>query len=307
MREMSLSDLSNMFLDYAAILATITYTLGGLLFMLPIPVHGVKKWGQNMIKDGIYATFWTAIYDAVLKFANFLMGLLGASWPTYMFTLSTATGTLGAAYTMLAGIIAGAKAIGGLDIPIISGIGKAVGSFQPLIAATQGMGDLLEFYILLYAFSVFIEFTAPLLIALGVMFMSLPFRIGRGIGSMLIAFSLVFYIGLPLLPVFDGLILAALFAGLKLPSIWDFLATAQFLSDPAAATLLTVNGTVQFFQDLVNDVYILVQVGNPIVLLLIEGLIVPILYLTILVGLTVGLAEAIGERTGNVPIVLDIF
>jgi len=297
-------DLSSVFLDYAALIATVTYTLGGLFYILPIPIHGVKKWGPAMIKDGIYATVWIAIYDAVLKLAYYIMGLLGASWGNYMITLTGAVSTLGATYTILAGIIAGAKVIGGLDIPIISGIGNAVGSFQPLISATNGVGDLLEFYILLYSFSVLIEFATPFLISLGVMFLSLPFRIGRGIGSMLIAFSLVFYIGLPLLPAFNGLVLLALYSGLKPVSLWGFF---YFLAGPSTwVNPINAYTVAQFLQNLTTDIGIFVQV-NPITILIIEGIIAPTLYLAILTGLTIGLAEAIGERTTSVPIVVDIF
>ena len=244
---MSLADI---YLDYAAILATITYTLGGLLFMLPIPVHGVKKWGQNMIKDGIYATFLAAIYKFILSITKIIMGMLHISWQSYILTLTAEELAVGGAYIFLSSLLSLESFFS--SIPILGTIVSIVGGKEFIKGLASSLGATLQFITMLYAFSVFIEFTAPLLIAIGIMFMALPFRIGKDAGAFLISFSLVLYVGLPFLPTFDSIIFGVMFQG---QSMYEMLASIIATSIISLNLLTSVIPLLQLYVT-ISTVYI---------------------------------------------------
>jgi len=61
----------------------------------------------------------------------------------------------------------------------------------------------------MYTLALFIKYGYYLIASLGVSLMAIPFRIARGAGALLFAFSLVFYVGLPLYPWFYSTFVAA--------------------------------------------------------------------------------------------------
>ena len=270
--------LSDTYLDYATLLATLTYTLGGLFYILPIPIHGVKKWGPAMIKDGIYATVWIALYKFIFDIAASIMNLLNISWGNYILTLEAEQIIIGAAYIFLSTVLSLENFFD--NIPGLETIISIIGDKQFIKQLAASLGSALQFLGVLFAFSTLIEFATPFFVALGILFMSLPFRIGKKIGALLVAFSLVFYIGLPFLPSFVNLILGIIFPT-SFPSIF------KTIGEIAAASSLTGN--------ILTAVMPLLQ-----------------LYVTIstaYIGILAAIAYAIGEMisSGRIPVQIDVF
>ncbi|MEM3522832.1 MAG: hypothetical protein QXD78_07330, partial [Candidatus Bathyarchaeia archaeon] len=91
-----------------------------------------------------------------------------------------------------------------LSIPPI--IGRAVGSLmwsylRPVLTLLAITYTTLH---LIYFLGLLVRACWPLFIAFGALIYGIPARIGRGLGAALIAFSIVFAIGLPLMPNFVG-------------------------------------------------------------------------------------------------------
>ena len=71
------------FITFALYLSSLTYFLGVLIYMLPLPFRGLKEWGPTLIKDAIYVTVWVSIYNYVISFAQGLLSIIGASWNSF--------------------------------------------------------------------------------------------------------------------------------------------------------------------------------------------------------------------------------
>ncbi|WP_054844973.1 hypothetical protein [Sulfuracidifex tepidarius] len=116
-----------------------------------------------------------------------------------------------------------------------------------------------------------------LFIALGIGLMSIPFRVGRGIGASLISFSIVFEAGLPYLPNFlQGLGMNPLDIELGMPTSAQLNNALTYMTTILIPTAMT------------------------------SLLIMPLVYLGILSGLSMGLSYAIGGSQ-KLPIPVEIF
>ena len=65
-------------------LAVLTYTIGVLLYSLPIPVSGLKRWAPRLVSDGIYALVLVTAYNVIVTAANELQSQLTGSWTSYI-------------------------------------------------------------------------------------------------------------------------------------------------------------------------------------------------------------------------------
>ncbi len=172
-------------------LALLTFSLGTLIYALPVPWRGVKIWGPRLIWDSIAATILISTYYVLLTISNKIPLLFGGSWSYFIswlkslifFTLSLKELVI-LAYTA-------ARALGPL---------KALTS---LLWPIDRLSNILWIFIAtIYGLSSFVRSYYYLLIGLGIVLYSMPFRLGRNVGAWFIAFAIVFNAGLPLLPVF---------------------------------------------------------------------------------------------------------
>ncbi|BFH73459.1 hypothetical protein SJAV_14030 [Sulfurisphaera javensis] len=245
------------FLFYAQILASLTYTLGSLFYALPIPVYGVKKWGPKLITDSIYVIVWVTIYTAVLAFMQQLLDMLGASWPSYFQWLYTVENYDILQYEIVKGIL--------------DSIQYIAGAFAPFMMFSFLLSMATSFIEFLTIISQMIYQYSGLFIAMGILLMALPFRIGRSIGASFIAASIVFYIGLPYLPTF--------------------------------LTQLDLN---ILKMNLPPNPNISIVLQYEIPQIFIANLLAPTSYIILLSGLSIGLGNAIGGYGSRVPFLVDI-
>jgi len=195
-------------LIYVFYLAGLTYFLGVIFYVLPIPLKRIKKWGPLLIKDSIYTLVLLSIYNYIIYFSQYMLYLLRVSWPNYFLNENQNINTLSTLYIIFSAIKIGSSA------DIISDVAKGILSFTGVNAFINAVSDSLTVYLIIYYISLIIYYLLPWFLAIGVFFMSLPFRLGRSIGSGLIASSIIFYIGLPLMPNFSNAIVGILYGGI---------------------------------------------------------------------------------------------
>jgi len=244
-------------LFYAQLLSSLTYSLGALFYALPIPVYGIKKWGPMLIKDSIYVAAWILMDAVVLAFAQQIMNMLGVSWDSYFNWLFQVENWDMNAYLILRTIITIVSYVS-INYPIFT-------LFSFLLGLSASYFEFLDMI------SLMIYQYVGIFVAIGILLMSLPFRIGRSIGASFIGSSLVFYVGLPYMPNF----LTALdlnILNLNIPS----------------------NPDIQF----------ILQVAIPEIFL--ANLFMPTAYIAILSGLSIGLGNAIGGYGSRVPFMVEM-
>ncbi|BDC19357.1 DNA import protein CedA [Acidianus sp. HS-5] len=252
----------------ASSLGALTYFLGTLIMGLPVPVYGVKRWGPKLILDGLYVTALVNAYGSILSLSYIIQSYLGATWCSFfkwVCCLIVQEIALNTFLRTLYGIIAVAS--GPAAGVLLSQVGVLFSIFGSLITTSE---TLLIIARIVYDYS-------QVLVALGILLISIPFRVGRGVGGSLIGFSIVFYAGLPYLP--------------------------NFL------TSLGVN-ILQNLNSIPNNkaCCIIVYLITKVVPVFIEGTIVlPIAYLVILGGISIGVGAAISGYSSRLPIPIEIF
>ncbi|QKQ99948.1 hypothetical protein GWK48_05750 [Metallosphaera tengchongensis] len=244
-------------------LSSLTYFIGALIMALPLPVYGLKRWGPRMIVDGIYASILVNLYESFLTLMENLGNMLGVNWAYYMnWIYQLLLGEL-EVYTTIKTIysVAISAPYSGFN-PFLATIGLLLSMISGFMSVT---GTIIVISQLILNYS-------GLIISLGILLMSLPFRIGRSIGGSMIAFGIVFYLGLPLLP--------------------------NFLSS------FGVNILQQgFSQSELNSISGLATIVIPAY---IEGtVLMPLAYIGILTSITLGLGSAISGSYSRLPIPVD--
>ena len=284
---------SDTLLIYVMYLSSLTYFLGVLFYALPIPVEGVKRWAPTLIKDSIYSLVWLSIYNDVINLANYILHkILNLSW----------TGYFGSIYLMSTGVTAqfvALEIIKSITMPVTSimsfflkssstttatttsnGISSLVSSLTGnslniLIHQTQTIMMSLYFIIIL---SDVIYYGMPWLLSLGVLLMSLPFRIGRSVGATLISTVLVFYIGLP-----------------GMASLMNFIYLQGFGAFGISILIFTLASIVFSSAGLTNILLVL-----PIEY--VSFVVAPMAYITTLIIISLGLDRVIAESANQFPL-----
>ncbi len=174
-------------------LAFLTFYTGVLIYALPIPWRGLKSWAPRLIGDSLFAVVLISSYLVLVKSTDYLLGILGGSWDAFWSWVSSALAFVTTAKTLVISLLAAAKSVNASWIlsSITWPIDRVINLVIIVVATLSGLGWLVTTY-------------RDLFIALGIVLMSIPLRIGRGAGAWLIAFSIVFYVGLPLLPTFSA-------------------------------------------------------------------------------------------------------
>lgn len=179
------------FLVIAFYLSLLTYYIGVLIYMLPLPFYGIKKWAPQLMSDSIFSAFLIFSYSFIQWLIKYLGGVLGADWDAYYSWVLNET-------NVLVSLIVTFKIIGaGLSMVGLQFIASSL--ISPLISS---LVYVLLFILTFTALVTALKILAPSLLALGILLYSIPFRITRSSGAMLISLVIVFSIATPLLPQF---------------------------------------------------------------------------------------------------------
>ncbi|MEM1619861.1 MAG: hypothetical protein QXU97_01440 [Fervidicoccaceae archaeon] len=175
----------------ASALALLTYALGVLVLTLPIPLPGLKRWGPALIKDALFAFILVVGSSTILYGVARLQRLLGADWANFsVWVLERSALLLGWKLQVLFLTAAASKVLGGQFAQVL---------LDPLSRAVNYA--LLTIYTII-ALGVVIKGSFVKLFLLGLLLMSVPFRLTKTAGSYMLGFSIAFFVGLPLMPSF---------------------------------------------------------------------------------------------------------
>jgi hypothetical protein len=175
----------------AAQIAVLTYYIGVLIYMLPIPVRGLKRWAPILIQDSIWAVILVLAFSSILYLSDVI-----ASWSGY--TLNDVITYVRARMSALLIFDLIYRAIYASISISMSSMGRFVSFlFLPL---TLNLYAIIVSLAIIAIIASIIAAAKATLVALGTVLMALPFRIGRNAGASLIAFSIVSNAMLPFLP-----------------------------------------------------------------------------------------------------------
>ncbi len=172
-------------------LSVLTYYLGVLFHMLPIPFYGVKKWGPQLMIDGVFSAILVFSYSFIQWLIKYFGGVLGVSWERYDAWLVTEVNIVLSTIVLLKVFGMGLSSIG------LNFLANSL--ISPLISS---LTYLLIFILTVSMLVTMIYTLSPTLLALGIVLHSFPFRLARSSGATLLAVTIVFSIATPLLPNF---------------------------------------------------------------------------------------------------------
>ncbi len=177
-------------------LSALTYYIGTLLYMIPLPFYGVKKWAPTLMVDGVFSAVLVFAYTILLWIIDFLGGLLGVNWAMFYAWIGLKLGIVMTLITVLRIATSSSVLTGNIRI-------AAEGLVSPLLSSLTYVAITL---ITIMIIALVITSYGARLLALGILLHSIPFRLARAGGAMMISVVLVFSVGLPLMPSYVELI-----------------------------------------------------------------------------------------------------
>ena len=195
-------------------LGILTYVLGVLIYALPIPIRGLKRWGPLLISDGILVFTLSVTFSLILWLMNYVYLVIGANRESLVADILLIAKSISRLYISLLllkkiiSLVSSSYLLGKLGGNIIAALFSLLGLawplqsvlLQPMLDLVLGMLRLgVYLWTSLYILSKFGELLSPLMIAIGIIMLALPFRIGRLAGANLIGFSISAYVVTPLI------------------------------------------------------------------------------------------------------------
>ncbi len=194
----------NTVLIVALQLCVLTYYLGVLVYMLPLPSRRIKRWGPVLIEDSLYAAFLISILSLILYASDYISSFSG-------YTLAEVIGYIRT--NIIALFIT--NYIARITIMFLSIIPGKFGSLVSLLF----FPFFLSFYAMVLASAIALVLTLlvhsakTVLVSLGALLYSIPLRLGRNAGASLIAFIVIGNAMLPYLPHWVAFILTSISTG----------------------------------------------------------------------------------------------
>ncbi len=179
------------FLILAYRLALLTFYLGVLVYALPIPYSGLKRWAPILIADSIVSAILALSLYYIFDYLDELVQLIGGSWTFFYTWMESVISVLTALKSIIIVLYMAPDPLG-----IISGLKSIIAPFDKLVTSA------LYFQAFIFGLAYLVKEYGKLLAVIGVALYAVPFRLARNSGAWLIAFSLVFHGGLQALPVF---------------------------------------------------------------------------------------------------------
>lgn len=289
-------DPSPIYAVVAFLLAWATFAIGIFLLSIPAPVSWLRAAGFELVTDSYAAMFLFTVVVAIYAGGG---ALVAAVFPPFCHTVQCTPGWESVAAWLSKEKFDTIAVMTELAVPknlldAISSLSPV--NIEPLISqsktvyemATAPINNMLMSYALaLVGLDYLVSFLQAYwwqLIFLGAVFWAIPGRIGRIVGAWMIAFSVVFYFGLPGLRFF-----MRWFTGYE-SMLVAFNATA--LSNLAASVTSPTMNPIDFGIRLATR---LLQIGNDFAGYMTLRLIALALYNIILASISAGVAQAIGH------------
>jgi len=179
-------------------LAILTFYLGVLIYALPLPWRPLKKWGPQLLWDGVTAALLAALFYTLIEASNWIAAILGGSWRFFENWVGNSLTTL----------VSLKKAI--LVIQVVL---SRVGLWQAAKTIVSPLDRVVEvslFTVLWVAgIAYFVKKFGLYLAAIGVALYAVPLRMTRSAGAWLLAFYIVANAGFQVMPSFMATIAEA--------------------------------------------------------------------------------------------------
>ncbi len=192
----------------AAQISVLTYHIGVLIYLAPIPIRSLKKWAPLLIQDSMWIVILALSFSALLYLSD-----LVASWSGYTLRDVILYAKLRMSALLTTQFIL--KLLMMLSSVFTSAFNKFFSFF--LIPLTLNFYALISSFTIVIIIASLIISTKAVLAALGIALMSLPFRLGRNAGASLLAFSLVANAMMPYLPLWISFFYQGLIQGYETP------------------------------------------------------------------------------------------
>lgn len=183
-------------LALAFYLSVLSYCTGMLIRGLPVPFVSVKKLGRSLVSDGIFSATLVFSYNLILGLLEYIGSVLGVDWVAFNVWLSERL-------LLLTNLLA-----------VLRALGIALERLGLGFVATNFLGPVTRLVVACYTSLLFILAISMVLLAgfkvffaLGLVLHSVPFRLTRSAGTTILAFSMVFVVGVPLMPSFLSMVL----------------------------------------------------------------------------------------------------
>ncbi len=184
-------------LALAFYLSVLSYCTGLLLKALPLPFLSIKRIARELVSDGLFSAVLVFSYDILLSLVNYISSILGSDWAAFSTWLANRLTTLTNVLVVLKAIGVALERVGlgfiasNFVSPVTSLI---VSCFMTLLSIFVLAAILLSSY--------------QVLIALGLVLHAIPLKLARSAGATIIAVTMVFLIGIPLMPSFSALLVS---------------------------------------------------------------------------------------------------
>ncbi|MBI3859780.1 MAG: hypothetical protein HY296_06065 [Thaumarchaeota archaeon] len=178
-------------------LALLTYVLGVLFQTLPIPVKSIRAHGPSLMWDGIVAEFALLSVNIVrlleLWISRIIQQSIGSPFNYQPLAIAT--------------ILAQLSALDASFLLLISAMSASVILAPVANALSSVLGPALTWTTIAIVIWVITQIAAGLITQiwlsayiLGIVFLAIPFQLGRRFGILLMSSSIILAIGLPLMP-----------------------------------------------------------------------------------------------------------
>jgi hypothetical protein len=181
----------------AEALAMLTYFFGCMIQLIPVPWKGLRAHGPQLMMDGLVAELATVSVTLVPIVVEWATGILQAGFE----------GSINNQPTAIALIIAQLTALDASLFLLISVLSTTVVLSPVAVALANMLGPLLTVTMVALILWIIVQVVIGLLPSIwlglyftGVVFLAIPFRIGRSLGSTMMATSIVLAVMLPIMP-----------------------------------------------------------------------------------------------------------
>ncbi len=197
----------------ATSLGTLSYVLGALIYALPIPLKGLKRWAPYLISDGILTVTLSLLFGLIIWGMSEVYKMMGINRDSYVKEILRITENVSTIYIVLTYISTVLKTIfklklAGIPIGVIfQGIYLMYSKYRMFVdILTQPVMEIMisslraaiYSWAFLYIVSRVSELLAPFMLASGIVLIGVPFRVTRASGAVLMSLAIVTYVVAPL-------------------------------------------------------------------------------------------------------------
>ncbi len=180
-------------------LSMLSFYLGVLIYALPLPWAPLKRWAPRLIGDGVMGAALSVGFALIIYGVAAFGQALGVTWDTFLVWVAEQLSLIIAIKGAIKALIFAYEKLAAFGIV-----------FPKLLAAAEFLDRVIPVIMgvlaLMLSFAYIILLAGGKVLGLGLALYAAPFGVTRAVGAWLIAYYIVFMIGLPLYPLFLGLI-----------------------------------------------------------------------------------------------------